>query len=68
MHERPPTRISSSIIDLIDLIDELALRAFYPPYQIETRGAPPFEPPMTLNLSPDRYCIGIVSSLTITLA
>jgi transposase len=53
---------------LIDLVPHLDLRKFYAPYEVETRGAPPFDPAMMVCLLLYGYCLGVRSSRKIALA
>ena len=53
---------------LLDLVEHLDLEAFYASYEVETRGAPPFEPALLVCLLLYAYCIGVYSSRKIALA
>src|SRR5256712_10236732 len=53
---------------LLDSVPQLDLRRFYPPYERESRGAPPFEPAMMVCLLLYSYCVGVFSSRKIALA
>jgi len=53
---------------LLDLVPQLDLEDFYASYEVETRGAPPFEPALLVCLLLYAYCIGIYSSRKIALA
>jgi transposase len=53
---------------LIDLVAHLDLEDFYASYEVETRGAPPFEPAMLVCLLLYAYCIGVSSSRKIARA
>jgi transposase len=53
---------------LLDVIEQLDLEDFYASYEVETRGAPPFEPAMLVCLLLYSYCIGVYSSRKIALA
>jgi transposase len=53
---------------LLDTVRRLDLRRFYAPYEMETRGAPPFDPAMMVCLLLYAYCVGVFSSRKIALA
>jgi transposase len=53
---------------LLDLLPQLDLEDFYASYEVETRGAPPFEPALLVCLLLYAYCIGVYSSRKIALA
>jgi transposase len=53
---------------LIDVMPHLDLHPFYAPYEIETRGAPPFDPAMMVCLLLYSYCLGVRSSRKIARA
>jgi len=53
---------------LLDTVPQLDMRPFYAPYEIETRGAPPFDPAMMVCLLLYAYCVGVFSSRKIALA
>lgn len=53
---------------LLDTVRRLDLRRFYAPYEIETRGAPPFDPAMMVCLLLYAYCVGVFSSRKIAWA
>src|SRR5437762_9094219 len=53
---------------LLDTVPQLNLRRFYAPYELETRGAPPFDPAMLVCLLLYAYCVGVFSSRKIALA
>jgi transposase len=53
---------------LLDVVPKLDLSPFYAPYEHETRGAPPFDPAMTVCLLLYAYCVGVFSSRKIALA
>lgn len=53
---------------LIDLMPHLDLYRFYAPYELETRGAPPFDPAMMVCLLLYSYCLGVRSSRKIARA
>jgi transposase len=53
---------------LLDTVPQLHLRRFYAPYEMETRGAPPFDPAMMVCLLLYAYCVGVFSSRKIALA
>jgi transposase len=53
---------------LLDLVPQLDLEDFYASYEVETRGAPPFEPAMLICLLLYSYCIGVYSSRKIAKA
>jgi len=53
---------------LIDVVPKLDFSPIHAPYQDETRGAPPFEPAMTVCLLLDAYCVGVFSSRKIATA
>src|SRR5947209_10105491 len=53
---------------LLDLVPQLDLEAFYASYEVETRGAPPFEPALLVCLLLYAYAVGVYSSRKIALA
>src|SRR3954463_14430139 len=53
---------------LLDLIPQLDLSAFYASYEVETRGAPPYNPVKMATLLVYSYCVGVYSSRKIALA
>jgi transposase len=53
---------------LLDLLPQLDLEDFYASYEVETRGAPPFEPAMLVCLLLYSYCVGVYSSRKIARA
>jgi transposase len=53
---------------LLDTVPQLDRRPFYAPYEIEPRGAPPFDPAMMVCLLLYAYCVGVFSSRKIALA
>lgn len=53
---------------LLEAVPCLDLQAFYAPYEVETRGAPPFDPTMMACLLLYSYCVGVYSSRKIALA
>src|SRR6266851_3639126 len=53
---------------LLDTVRRLDLRRFYAPYEMETRGAPPFDPAMMVCLLLYAYCVGVFSSRKMALA
>jgi hypothetical protein len=53
---------------LIDLIPRLDLSPFYASDEVETRGAPPFDPAKMVTLLTYSYCVGVFSSRKIALA
>ncbi len=53
---------------LLDTVPQLDLRRFYAPYEMETRGAPPFDPAMMVCLLLYAYCVGVFSSRKMALA
>ncbi len=53
---------------LLEAVPRLDLKAFYAPYEAETRGAPPFDPAMMACLLLYSYCVGVYSSRKIALA
>jgi transposase len=52
----------------LDVIPTLELSAFYASYEVETRGAPPFDPAMLVCLLLYSYCVGVYSSRKIAKA
>jgi transposase len=52
----------------LDVIPTLDLSAFYASYEVETRGAPPFDPAMLVCLLLYSYCVGVYSSRKIAKA
>lgn len=53
---------------LLDTVLHLDLSRFYAPYEVETRGAPPFDPKMMVCLLLYAYCVGVFSSRKIAQA
>jgi transposase len=53
---------------LLEAVPCLDLKAFYAPYEVETRGAPPFDPAMMACLLLYAYCVGVYSSRKIAKA
>jgi len=53
---------------LLDVVPTLDLDPFYASYEVETRGAPPFDPTMLVCLILYSYCVGVFSSRKIALA
>src|SRR5881227_1334287 len=53
---------------LLDLVPQLDLEDFYASYEVETRGAPPFEPALLVCLLLYAYAIGVYSSRKIARA
>jgi transposase len=53
---------------LLETVPCLDLDAFYASYEVETRGAPPFDPAMLACLLLYSYCVGVYSSRKIALA
>jgi transposase len=53
---------------LLDTVPQLNVRRFYAPYEMETRGAPPFDPAMMVCLLLYAYCVGVFSSRKIAWA
>jgi transposase len=53
---------------LLDLMPHLDLDDFYASYEVETRGAPPFDPAMLVCLLLYSYSMGVYSSRKIALA
>src|SRR5215207_10561226 len=53
---------------LLDLMPHLDLEDFYASYEVETRGAPPFEPALLLCLLLYSYSVGVYSSRKIARA
>jgi transposase len=53
---------------LLDVVPQLDLEPFYASYEVETRGAPPFEPALLVCLLLYSYCVGVFSSRKIALA
>ncbi len=53
---------------LLDLVPHLDLEDFYASYEVETRGAPPFEPALLVCLLLYAYCLGVYSSRKIARA
>ena len=67
---RPDSRLPEDdlVFFLLDLLPQLDLEDFYASYEVETRGAPPFEPAMLVCLLLYSYCVGVYSSRKIALA
>src|SRR5947208_6048249 len=53
---------------LLDVIPQLDLSRFYASYEVETRGAPPFDPGMMATLLFYAYSVGVFSSRKIATA
>jgi transposase len=53
---------------LLDVIPQLDLSRFYASYEVETRGAPPFDPGMMATLLVYSYSVGVFSSRKIATA
>jgi transposase len=53
---------------LLDVVPQLDLDVFYESYEVETRGAPPFDPAMLVCLLLYSYCVGVFSSRKIARA
>jgi transposase len=53
---------------LLDAIPQLDLARFYASYEVETRGAPPYDPGMMATLLFYSYSVGVFSSRKIALA
>jgi len=53
---------------LLDVVPQFDLTPFYAPYEVETRGAPPFDPAEMVTLTLYRYCVGVFSSRKIAIA
>jgi transposase len=53
---------------LIEAIPLLDLSSFYASYELETRGAPPFDPALMVTLLVYAYCVGVYSSRKIARA
>jgi transposase len=53
---------------LLDVIPQLDLSRFYASYELETRGAPPFDPGMMATLLCYAYSVGVFSSRKIATA
>jgi transposase len=53
---------------LLDVMEQLDLEPFYCSYEVETRGAPPFDPGMLVCLLLYSYCVGVYSSRKIAKA
>ena len=53
---------------LLDVIPQLDLARFYASYEVETRGAPPYDPGMMATLLFYAYSVGVFSSRKIALA
>ena len=53
---------------LLDTVLQLDVSRFYAPYEIATRGAPPFDPAMMVCLLLSAYCVGGFSRRKIALA
>jgi transposase len=53
---------------LLDVIPQLDLSRFYASYEVETRGAPPYDPGMMATLLFYAYAVGVFSSRKIALA
>jgi transposase len=66
----PAERLPESdlVFFLIETVPCLDLSRFYASYEVETRGAPPFDPAMMACLLLYCYCVGVYSSRKIALA
>jgi transposase len=53
---------------LLDVVPQFDLTPFYAPYEVETRGAPPFDPAEMVTLTLYSYCVGVFSSRKIATA
>src|SRR4051794_19852677 len=53
---------------LLDVVPQFDLTAFYAPYEVETRGAPPFDPAEMACLTLYSYAVGVFSSRKIAVA
>ncbi len=53
---------------VLDVVNELDLRAFHARYEAETRGQPPYNPQMMVALLVYAYCVGMPSSRRIEAA
>lgn len=53
---------------LLDAIPRMDLSSFYASYELETRGAPPFDPALMVTLLVYAYCVGVYSSRKIARA
>jgi len=53
---------------LLDVLPQFDLTPFYAPYEVETRGAPPFDPAEMVCLLLYCYCVGVYSSRKIATA
>jgi transposase len=53
---------------LLDVLPQFDLGPFYAPYEVETRGAPPFDPAEMVCLTLYSYCVGVFSSRKIATA
>jgi transposase len=53
---------------LLDVIPQLDLSRFYASYEVETRGAPPYDPALMATLLFYAYSVGVFSSRKIALA
>lgn len=53
---------------LLDVLPQFDLTPFYAPYEVETRGAPPFDPAEMVCLLLYSYCVGVYSSRKIATA
>jgi transposase len=53
---------------LLDVLPQFDLTPFYAPYEVETRGAPPFDPAEMVCLTLYSYCVGVFSSRKIATA
>src|SRR5579864_1838531 len=69
-HFSPQDRLPEDdlVFFLLDVVEHLDLEDFYASYEVETRGAPPFEPAMLVCLLLYAYCVGVYSSRKIALA
>src|SRR5271156_3534529 len=53
---------------LLDVVPQLNRAPIRAPYEVETRGAPPFDPALMVCLLLYAYCVGVFSSRKIALA
>ena len=53
---------------VLDTVPQLDVSRFYAPYEIATRGAPPFDPAMMVCLLLSADCVGVFASRTIAVA
>src|SRR5262245_63501514 len=66
---RPDSRLPDDdlVFFLLDLLPQLDLEEFYASYEVETRGAPHFQPAMLICMLLYSLCIGFYSSRKIAL-